>query len=79
MVELDQALAVLEELNLRGEEFVPGPLRAHLRALGLVILPRESPTSLLDKVLAVQEVYMLHPEPAKPGLTKHLSPPGQPL
>ena len=79
LVELDRALEVLEELNLRGEQFVPGPLKASLRAFGLAILPRESPTSVLDKVLAVQEVYMLHPEPAKPGLTKRLSPPGQPL
>lgn len=79
LVELDRALEVLEELNLRGEQLVPGPLKARLRALGLAILPRESPTSVLDKVLAVQEVYMLHPESAKPGLTKRLSAPGQPL
>ena len=79
LVELDRALEVLEELNLRGEQLVPGPLTAHLRALGLAILPRESPTAVLDKVLAVQEVYLLHPEPAKTTLPKRPSAPRQHL
>ncbi len=79
LVELDVALEVLEELNLRGEQLVPGSLRAHLRALGITILPRESPTSLLEKVLVVQEVYLLHAEPAKTTLNKRPSAPGQHL
>ena len=78
LVELDRALEVLEELNLRGEQLVPGPLTAHLRALGLAILPRESPTAVLDKVLAVQEVYLLHPESAKTTPPKRPSAPRQP-
>ncbi|MHB1502196.1 MAG: hypothetical protein ACYCYK_13860 [Candidatus Dormibacteria bacterium] len=79
LVELDRALEILEELNLRGEQLVPEPLRAHLRALGLAILPRESPTSVLEKVLVVQEVYLLHPEPAKTILSKRPSAPRQHL
>ncbi len=73
LVELDRALEILEELNLRGERLVPEALRRSLQALGVVILPKESPTAVLEKVLVVQEVYLLHPEPAKPLLGKRPS------
>ena len=67
---LDQALGFLEELNLRGEPLVPQALSTRLRGLGITILPRDSPTSVLGKVLVVQEVYLLHPEPIKAMLTR---------
>lgn len=63
LVQLDQALEILEELNLRGELTVPAPVRRSLEQLGVMILPRESPTAVLEKVLIVQEVYLLHPAP----------------
>lgn len=63
LVQLDRALEVLEELNLRGERTVPEPVRRTLAQLGIMILPRESPTVVLEKVLIVQEVYLLHPVP----------------
>lgn len=65
LVQLDRALEVLEELNLRGEPTVPEPVRRSLESLGLVILPRDSPTSVLEKILIVQEVYLLHPAPSE--------------
>jgi len=74
LVELDRALEILEELNLRGERLVPEALRGRLQALGVVILPRESPTAVLEKVLLVQEVYLLHPEPPKPLASRRSSP-----
>lgn len=61
LTELDGALEVLEELNLRGETMVPQALRIRLQAMGVPTVPRDSPTSLLEKVLVVQEVYLLHP------------------
>jgi len=67
LVQLDRALEVLEELNLRGERTVPETVRRNLEALGVMILPRESPTAVLEKVLIVQEVYLLHPAPPTGG------------
>ena len=61
LAELDSALELLEELNLKGEETVPPRLRVRLQAMGVPVLPRDSPTSLLEKVLVVQDVYLLHP------------------
>jgi len=63
LVQLDRALEVLEDLNLRGERTVPETVLRSLEALGVMILPRESPTAVLEKVLIVQEVYLLHPAP----------------
>ncbi|MHB1893108.1 MAG: hypothetical protein ACYDEA_04345 [Candidatus Dormibacteria bacterium] len=63
LVQLDRALEILEELNLRGEQTVPEPVRRSLESLGVMLLPRESPTAVLEKVLIVQEVYLLHPVP----------------
>ncbi|MDA8394749.1 MAG: hypothetical protein M0T72_05810 [Candidatus Dormibacteraeota bacterium] len=61
LAELDSALELLEELNLRGEATVPPRLRIRLQAMGVPVGPRDSPTSLLEKVLVVQDVYLLHP------------------
>ena len=61
LVQLDRVLGVLEELNLAGERTVPEGVRRSLESLGVVILPMESPTAVLEKVLVVQEVYLLHP------------------
>jgi hypothetical protein len=61
LTELDGALEILEELNLRGEPTVPRAFRVRLQAMGVPTMPRDSPTSLLEKVLVVQEVYLLHP------------------
>jgi hypothetical protein len=61
LAELDSALELLEELNLRGEETVPPRLRVRLQAMGVPVVPRDSPTSVLEKVLVVQDVYLLHP------------------
>ncbi len=77
LAELDSALELLEELNLKGEETVPPRLRVRLQAMGVPVLPRDSPTSLLEKVLVVQDVYLLHPvelDRAEPG-----RPPGGPV
>jgi hypothetical protein len=65
LIELDQALEVLEELNLSGERHVPESVRGRLRKLGIVITPKETPTAVLERVLIVQEVYLLHPEQMK--------------
>ncbi len=66
LIELDQALEVLEELNLSGERHVPESVRGRLKKLGIAILPKETPTAVLERVLVVQEVYLLHPEQMKP-------------
>ena len=42
---------------------VPESVRERLKQLGIPISPRESPTTVLEKVLVVQEVYLLHPVP----------------
>ncbi len=61
LAELDSALELLEELNLRGQATVPPTLRSRLQAMGVPVVPQDSPTSLLEKVLVVQDVYLLHP------------------
>lgn len=61
LAQLDWALELLEELNLRGEPTVPSAVRQRLEQLGILIMPQESPTAVLEKVLMVQEVYLLHP------------------
>ncbi len=61
LAELDWALELLEELNLKGEPTVPTALRTRLERLGIRIRPQDSPTAVLEKVLLVQEVYLLHP------------------
>lgn len=63
LIQLDRILETLEELNLRGEQMVPESVRERLKQLGIPISPRESPTTVLEKVLVVQEVYLLHPVP----------------
>jgi hypothetical protein len=63
LIQLDRILETLEELNLRGERMVPESVRERLKQLGIPISPRESPTTVLEKVLVVQEVYLLHPVP----------------
>jgi len=63
LVQLDRILETLEELNLRGEQLVPEVVRERLKQLGILILPQETPTTVLEKVLLVQEVYLLHPMP----------------
>ncbi len=61
LAELDSALELLEELNLNGQATVPPTLRIRLQAMGVPVVPHDSPTSLLEKVLVVQDVYLLHP------------------
>lgn len=61
LAELDWALEVLEELNLRGDATVPAWIRERLEKMGIRVRPQETPTGVLEKVLVVQEVYLLHP------------------
>lgn len=63
LIQLDRILETLEELNLRGEQMVPEAVRERLKQMGIPIMPQESPTTVLEKVLVVQEVYLLHPVP----------------
>ncbi len=70
LLELDRALEVLEELNLSGRRRLPPVLRRRLEELGVDTAADESPSSVLERVLNGQEVYLLHPVVA-PGEVRH--------
>jgi hypothetical protein len=65
LLRLDQVLEVLEELNLRDEGQVPESVTSLLNRFGVATEPQDTPTLVLEKVLLVQEGYLLHAELVK--------------